>query len=68
MVLCYHDMTFCRFWEECSDGKECGRRLTEGVIQDSNRLGLLICQFSEKPRCFKTIKKGKNGKIRNLSK
>ena len=54
-MICYGDMTFCTFWKECKDGKECNRALTEKVEQDAEKWmkNAPICTFVEKPECFK---------------
>ena len=54
-MLCYKDMTFCSFWEDCKKQENCSRCLTENVRIDSDRSGLLICQFVDKPNCFEGI-------------
>uniref|UniRef100_A0A6M3KTF3 Uncharacterized protein n=1 Tax=viral metagenome TaxID=1070528 RepID=A0A6M3KTF3_9ZZZZ len=50
-MICYKDMTFCGFLE-CAD-KKCHRRLTKEVKSKSIAIGLPICQFMDKPNCFK---------------
>jgi len=62
-MLCYKDMTFCSYWEECKDGKNCNRALTPEVFENATKWwGLIsknpvpICQFSEQPDCFKENK------------
>ena len=63
-MICYKDMTFCSFWEECKEGKSCPRALTEKVEIEADRWwlsfhgstiknGAPICQFVKKPECFK---------------
>lgn len=58
-MRCYRDTTFCPFWKECQQ-KPCpeGRELTESMRQVANGKGLLICQFTDKPECFKETKNG----------
>lgn len=51
-MLCYKDMTFCPYWRECANGKTCIRAITDAVVADAARIGLGICQFTEKPECF----------------
>jgi len=59
-MICYRDMTFCSFWEECSQEahqqKGCGRALTPEVEQRAEEMKLPISQFMEKPDCFKERK------------
>jgi len=50
-MICYRDMTFCSFLS-CTD-KKCTRRLTKKVKDDSIKFGLPVCQFMDKPDCFK---------------
>lgn len=62
-MLSYKDMTFCaytdcKFFKYNDPYKQCFRALTKKVIEDANKLNLPICQFADKPECFKD----KNGK------
>lgn len=50
-MLCYRDMTFCKF-SDCANFDKCSRRLTESVKQAAKLLGLPISQFAEQPKCF----------------
>ena len=53
-MLCYKDMTFCPYWEECNLGYQCDRALTQ-LIKDNAEKWMKnapISQFSEKPSCF----------------
>ena len=58
-MICYRDMTFCAFWEECRGGMECPRALTFGVRLEAERWwlprvdGAPICVYTHKPECFK---------------
>ena len=56
-MMCYRDMTFCPFWESCSDGGECGRALTQSVLDAAEKWmkNPPIAQYVDKPECFKTI-------------
>ena len=62
-MICYRDMTFCPFWDECKDGKECFRALTNEVWNkahkwwglDKSKDDIPICLFTEKPDCFKEV-------------
>lgn len=61
-MICYRDMTFCPFHEECGIGDACMRALTDEVIADAQKWwswfngsqtdGVPICQYAEKPNCF----------------
>jgi hypothetical protein len=60
-MICYRDRTFCPFWEECKDGKDCTRALTPKVYEDAKKWwGFFktegdppIAYWAEKPECFK---------------
>ena len=56
-MICYHDMTFCPFWESCADGDECPRALTTLVVTAAHEwIGSLpICQYISEPECFVPI-------------
>jgi len=56
-MLCYKDMTFCKFYKTCKAGKKCGRALTKEIQDKANKIGLLICRFVNKPDCHKDKKK-----------
>lgn len=66
--MCYRDMTFCGYYVDCKDGKECTRALTPAVFVKAETWmkDAPICRFVEKPTCYKeingTYKKKKNGK------
>lgn len=51
-MMCYRDRTFCGF-KDCANFNACSRRLTEAVEKAAELLRLPICQFAEKPDCFK---------------
>lgn len=53
-MICYRDMTYCDY-ADCADLK-CSRRLTDTVEKDAKLLRLPICQYAEKPDCFKEPK------------
>lgn len=57
-MICFKDMTFCSFFEECMDGEDCHRALTEGVWREAEESGMPISRFAEWPECFV---KGDNG-------
>lgn len=52
MTLVYRDRTYCPY-SDCADFAKCSRRLTESVKQAAGLLRMPICQFAEKPDCFK---------------
>ena len=55
-MICYRDMTFCTFWEECSRSEECHRPLTKEVREAAEKWwggpDYPICCFVEVPDCF----------------
>jgi hypothetical protein len=51
-MLCYRDMTFCGYFEDCRKGNECVRALTTAVRNAAQSNHLPICQWGEKPECF----------------
>ena len=60
-MLCYKDITFCPFWEECKDGSKCKIALTDEIYEAGIKWSkevvetddVLICQLVNKPDCFK---------------
>ena len=54
---CYRDMTFCQFYADCKSGKNCFRALTPLIVDNAKAWDLPICKFTDKPDCFKQIKK-----------
>jgi hypothetical protein len=52
-MICYKDITFCTFYEDCKDAKECHRALTPEVIKQANEWmkNPPIATFMEKPEC-----------------
>jgi len=52
---CYRDIKFCDYHKECRFGEHCHRALTQKVRDKAAEIGLDICQYSEKPECFKEI-------------
>ena len=63
-MMCYRDMTFCTFYKNCADAKDCHRPLTPEVEKAADEWfkswrkgdddqGAPICMFSEKPECWK---------------
>ena len=57
-MICYKDMTFCAFYWRCEEGDDCPRALTKEVTLKADGIGLPICQFMERPECFKEAKHG----------
>jgi len=57
-MICYKDMTFCKYYKECGIGHDCHRALTEEVREGADKWwgkgkdAAPICIFSEKPNCF----------------
>ena len=58
-MICYKDMTFCTFYDECEKGETCDRALTDGVKEGAEdwygSKGAPICRYLDKPKCFKEI-------------
>lgn len=52
-MLSFRDMTFCKYYNICKRGNYCSRALTDEVIESASKSRLPICQFSEKPDCYK---------------
>ena len=52
-MMCYRDMTFCTFWEDCKNVKDCNRPLTQKVLDAAEEWmeNPPICKFSAKPEC-----------------
>jgi hypothetical protein len=50
-MMCYRDRTYCPFLE-CEE-TDCDRKKTQQIVDAASRAGLLICQFVDKPDCFK---------------
>lgn len=61
MSICYRDMIFCPFYEDCADAKECHRPLTPEVRKKAKqwwgREGAPIDQYMSKPGCHITVDK-----------
>ena len=55
-MLCYRDMTFCTFYEDCKQAEKCPRPLTPEVIKQAaewwGRDDAPIAQFVDKPNCW----------------
>ena len=60
-MMCYRDMTFCSFYEDCSKASDCNRPLTPEVKAAANRwfngesdtpiAAIPISVFAAKPGC-----------------
>lgn len=57
--MSYLDKTFCPFWKECKDGKECPDRLTDKIRFDAEvwwgKEIPPVSQHAMPPICFKGI-------------
>ena len=55
-MICYRDMTFCTYYEDCENAKDCHRPLTPEVYEAAVRwwggVDAPISQFSDKPGCW----------------
>jgi hypothetical protein len=51
-MICYLDMTFCRFHEDCNEGDTCERAATNEVWNDAELMRLPLSVYAEKPQCF----------------
>jgi len=51
-MMCYKDMTFCSFYQDCIYKLSCKRRLTPEVKKDAQDFGLPIMAYLDKPDCF----------------
>lgn len=56
-MICYKDMTFCTFYEDCEYGDKCLRALTDEVKADAERWmkDAPICCFVDKPDCHSML-------------
>ena len=52
-MTCFRDRTYCPYYHECQHGYFGTRALTKDVRINAERVNLPICQFTEKPECFK---------------
>lgn len=50
-MLCYRDMTFCKF-NDCLDFPKCHRALTDQVREVAEADCLPICVFVDYPGCY----------------
>lgn len=51
-MMCYKDIIFCRFYQNCRKGRYCHRSLTKEVEEGALRFGLSISQFTREPECY----------------
>ncbi len=51
-MLCYKDITFCKFHHACKQGDGCAVALTEQVKEDAKAVGLPICNYTSIPDCM----------------
>ena len=50
-------MTFCHYWDSCTDGKDCPRALTDEVKAKAEAWmkNAPICYYSEEPDCYAPV-------------
>ena len=61
-MICYKDMTFCRF-DSCKNfGDNCHRSLTKEIIAAAEKHGLPTSQYMDKPDCYES-KQTTTGKL-----
>jgi len=60
-MMCYRDITYCGFYEDCANGGPCPRALTQEVLNYAEKYGFWISQFIHKPRCFAEKGERKDG-------
>ena len=65
-MMCYKDKTFCNYWKNCKDGKDCERALTNKIMEDAEKWWGKepnnpppINIFGDYPECFKGKSNGK---------
>lgn len=55
-MMCYLDMTFCEFYNQCEVGERCPRALTPEIQDNAERWygkpNPPFCLFMDKPKCF----------------
>lgn len=54
-MMCYRDMTFCTFYEDCKTASTCERPLTEQIKKDAEKWmkDAPISMYIDKPECWK---------------
>lgn len=56
-MIHYRDKTFCSFHENCKQGWNCDRKLTQAVRDGAAKANLPISQFADPPMsCFQPIR------------
>jgi hypothetical protein len=62
-MMCFRDMTFCEFFEDCANAKDCHRPLTQEVKDAAARWwkskDAPIATFVSKPECHEEKKDGR---------
>jgi hypothetical protein len=57
--MTYRDTTFCPFYKDCRDQKDCNRPLTDEVKEQAKRWwgkeGAPVAEFSPKPHCHRQL-------------
>ena len=51
-MMCYKDMTFCTFYQKCTDASKCGRALTDRVKLAAQQFNMPVSIFGDKPDCY----------------
>jgi len=58
-MICYQDMTFCGFFNDCVHKDVCGRALTEEIRREAaawwGSVDAPICTFVDKPGCYEEV-------------
>lgn len=55
-MLCYKDMTFCKFYKSCISGKDCFRAYTSHVVDAAERFEMPVSLYTVHPPCYNKIK------------
>ena len=59
-MMCYKDMTFCTYYEDCSKSNECLKPFTREVLRQAMNwwggVNAPIMTFAEKPECWEEKK------------
>lgn len=56
-MMCYRDMTFCKYYFTCSQGAICSRALTSEVKRRAIAVDMPISQFAGVPECYNKPKR-----------
>lgn len=58
-MISFRDKTFCPYWGDCEDGKDCPRALTEKVKQDAVKWWgsdeAPVSVYATPPHCFEEM-------------